>query len=53
MPYIPNTDADRAEMLAAAGFASIEEMWEKAGVKFPAPSLDGIPEGKSEFEVMS
>ena len=24
MPYIPNTDADRAEMLAAAGFASIE-----------------------------
>ncbi|MBR3507052.1 MAG: glycine dehydrogenase, partial [Lentisphaeria bacterium] len=53
MPYIPNTDADRAEMLAAAGFASVDEMWEKAGVKFPAPALDGIPEGKSEFEVMS
>ena len=53
MPYIPNTDADRREMLAAAGFASIEDMWERAGVKFPAPKLDGIPEGKSEFEVMS
>ena len=32
MPYIPNTDADRQEMLAAAGFASIEDMWQKAGV---------------------
>ena len=53
MPYIPNTDADRREMLAAAGFASIEDMWEQAGVKFSPPKLDGIPEGKSEFEVMS
>ena len=53
MPYIPNTDADRAEMLAAAGFESIGDMWARAGVNFPAPSLDGIPGGKSEFEVMS
>jgi len=53
MPYIPNTDADRREMLAAAGFASIADMWERAGVKFSPPKLDGIPEGKSEFEVMS
>ena len=53
MPYIPNTDADRGEMLAAAGFESIGDMWARAGVNFPAPSLDGIPGGKSEFEVMS
>ncbi len=52
MPYIPNTDVDRAEMLAAAGFAGIEDMWERAGVRFPRPELSGIPSGKSEQEVM-
>jgi len=51
MPYIANTDSDRAEMLRAAGFSSIDEMWEKAGVRFPAPALNGIPEGRSEYEV--
>ena len=51
MPYIANTDSDRAEMLRAAGFSSIDEMWEKAGVHFPAPALNGIPEGRSEYEV--
>ena len=51
MPYIANTDSDRAEMLRTAGFSSIGEMWEKAGVRFPYPALDGIPEGKSEYEV--
>ncbi|MBO4631968.1 MAG: aminomethyl-transferring glycine dehydrogenase subunit GcvPA [Lentisphaeria bacterium] len=52
MPYIANTDSDRAEMLRAAGFSSIGEMWEKAGVRFPAPPLTGIPEGRSEYEVL-
>lgn len=27
-------------------------MWEKAGVRFPYPALEGIPEGKSEYEVV-
>lgn len=53
MPYIPNTDADRAEMLAAAGFSDIADMWAKAGVRFPYPKLSGIPAGKSELEVMN
>ena len=52
MPYIANTDSDRAEMLRAAGFSSIGEMWEKAGVHFPYPALEGIPEGRSEYEVL-
>ena len=52
MPYIANTDSDRAEMLRAAGFSSIGEMWEKAGVKFPYPALSEIPEGHSEYEVL-
>ena len=52
MPYIANTDSDRAEMLRAAGFSSIGEMWEQAGVRFPCPPLTGIPEGRSEYEVL-
>ncbi|OQA86983.1 MAG: putative glycine dehydrogenase (decarboxylating) subunit 1 [Lentisphaerae bacterium ADurb.Bin242] len=52
MPYIANTDSDRAEMLRAAGFSGIGEMWEKAGVKFPYPALGEIPEGRSEYEVL-
>ena len=52
MPYIANTESDRAEMLKAAGFSSLEDMWEKAGVRFPYPALSGIPEGRSEYEVV-
>ena len=29
VPYIANTESDRAEMLKAAGFSSLEDMWEK------------------------
>ncbi|OGV52305.1 MAG: glycine dehydrogenase (aminomethyl-transferring) [Lentisphaerae bacterium GWF2_44_16] len=39
-------------MLRAAGFRNIDEMWEKAGISFPSPSLRNIPAGKSEYEVM-
>ncbi len=39
-------------MLRTAGFSSVEEMWEKAGIKYPRPALDSIPSGKSEYEVM-
>lgn len=52
MPYIANTDSERREMLKTAGFGSIDEMWEKAGISFPAPSLENLPGGKSEYEVM-
>lgn len=52
MPYIANTDSDRKEMLDAAGFSSIDDLWKKAGVNLPRPELN-IPEGKSEYEVMS
>ncbi len=51
MPYIPNTDSDRSEMLEAAGFSGIEEMWNAAGIKSPYPEFKNIPAGKSEYEV--
>ncbi len=51
MPYIPNTDADRQEMLETAGCRNFEELWAKAGIGDPAPSLEKMPAGKSEYEV--
>ncbi|MEI3004795.1 MAG: hypothetical protein V8T87_09255 [Victivallales bacterium] len=45
VPYIANTESDRAEMLKAAGFSSLEDMWEKAGVRFPYPALEGFRRG--------
>ena len=50
MPYIPNTESDVSEMLAAVGCKSIDELLEKAGILNKKPSLDGVPSGKSEFE---
>ena len=48
MPYIPNTDADRQEMLAAIGVASVEDLLANipAGLRLKEP-LD-LPEGLSE-----
>jgi glycine dehydrogenase subunit 1 len=51
LPYIANTDFDRQEMLGTIGCRDIDELWKKAEVTHSAPSLDNIPEGKSEFEV--
>lgn len=53
MPYIPNTDADRKEMLKEIGCSNIEELWKKAGIEEKAPSLAEIPSGMSEYEVSS
>ena len=52
MPYVANTDDDRGEMLAAVGFSSADELFAAAGLTEPPPELSGIPEGKSEYEVM-
>lgn len=53
MPYIAHTESDREEMLRAAGFESVSDMWKKAGIDFPAPALASMPEGRSEYEVTS
>jgi len=52
MPYIPNTDADRAEMLRLLGLTAVEELFE---VIPPAVRLTGelkLPSGMPESEVM-
>jgi len=50
MPYIPNSDEDRAAMLAAIGVRSVEELFEDvpAHVRFPELAL---PSALSEMEV--
>ncbi|MDD4097707.1 MAG: aminomethyl-transferring glycine dehydrogenase subunit GcvPA [Lentisphaeria bacterium] len=51
MPFIANTDAERQEMLAAIGCASMEQLWDKAAVPRPTCDFSSLPEGRSEFEV--
>ncbi|MCP3966337.1 MAG: aminomethyl-transferring glycine dehydrogenase subunit GcvPA [Lentisphaerae bacterium] len=53
MPYIANTQADREEMFKRIGCADFAEMWRQAQVTVPEPSLDKLPHGLSEFEVVS
>ena len=49
-PYIPNTDDDRAAMLAAIGVASVEELFEDIPAALRDPELR-IPPPLSEMQV--
>ena len=52
MTYVPHTDADRAEMLAAVGVDRVEDLFRDvpAACRFPALNL---PEPLSEMEIMA
>lgn len=52
MPYIANTDADRAEMFKVVGCRDFAGMWAAAQVNSPAPALEGLPNGMSEAELL-
>ncbi len=51
MPFIPHTEADVAEMLAAIGAKHIEDLFDEIPSALRAKGLDGIPPGLSEMEV--
>jgi glycine dehydrogenase subunit 1 len=51
MSYIPHTEDDRKEMLAAIGVASLEDLYQAVPDAVRFPELD-LPEGISELEVM-
>ena len=51
MSYYPHTDADRAEMLAAIGVQSVEDLFADVPARVRFPRLD-IPEPSSEMETM-
>jgi glycine dehydrogenase subunit 1 len=52
MPFIPHTEADVREMLAAIGAPSIEALFDEIPAKLRVQSLDGIPAGLNEMQVM-
>ncbi len=51
MPFIPNTEADRAAMLKVIGAKSVEELFSDipAGKRYPKL---GLPSGLSELEIL-
>jgi glycine dehydrogenase subunit 1 len=52
MPFIPHTDDDEREMLAAIGAPSIEALFDVIPANLRLQSLEGVPAGLSELEVM-
>ncbi len=50
MPYIPNTDADRAAMLAAIGVERIEDLFHDVPEEVRFPMLE-LPDPLSELEI--
>ncbi|MFN8448668.1 MAG: aminomethyl-transferring glycine dehydrogenase subunit GcvPA [Anaerolineae bacterium] len=52
MTYIPHTDIERQQMLAAIGVPTIEDLFEAVPSKYRFPALD-LPEPMSEMEVMA
>jgi glycine dehydrogenase subunit 1 len=51
MPFIPNTESDRAAMLKVIGAKSVEELFSDipAGKRYPKL---GLPSGLSELEIL-
>ena len=52
MPFIPHTEADVREMLAAIGAPDIEALFDEIPAALKVQSLAKVPEGLSEMEVV-
>jgi glycine dehydrogenase subunit 1 len=52
MPFIPHTEADVSEMLAAIGARDIEALFEEIPAELRVRSLAGVPAGLNEQQVM-
>ncbi len=50
MSYVPPTESDRQEMLAAVGIDSMEELFADIPAELRAPGLD-LPTGRSEWAI--
>src|SRR6202041_3426925 len=51
MAFIPHTEADVAEMLAAIGVASIEQLFDEIPASLRVRSLAGIPAAMNEMQI--
>jgi glycine dehydrogenase subunit 1 len=52
MPFIPHTDTDVAEMLAAIGAPDVESLFAEIPGELRVRALAGVPEGLNEQQVM-
>jgi glycine dehydrogenase subunit 1 len=52
VPFVPNTDAERAEMLRAVGASSVEELFSDIPEHLHIKGLD-LPDGISEIEALN
>ncbi|HEX9138191.1 MAG TPA: aminomethyl-transferring glycine dehydrogenase subunit GcvPA [Steroidobacteraceae bacterium] len=52
MPFIPHTDEDVAQMLAAIGAPSIETLFEEIPAQLRVASLPGVPPGCNEQQIL-
>ncbi|MFT3907404.1 MAG: aminomethyl-transferring glycine dehydrogenase subunit GcvPA [Steroidobacteraceae bacterium] len=52
MPFIPHTQSDVETMLAAIGVDSIERLFEEIPASLRVQSLEGVPEGLNEQQVL-
>ncbi|MCA1715077.1 MAG: aminomethyl-transferring glycine dehydrogenase subunit GcvPA [Gammaproteobacteria bacterium] len=52
MPFIPHTDADVRDMLAAIGAPDIEALFDEIPAALKVQALSGVPEGLSEMDVV-
>ena len=52
MPFIPHTDQDIQKMLDVIGVSSIEDLFDEIPKHLRAKSLDKVPEGLSEMDMM-
>ena len=51
MPFIPHTEEDTGEMLAAIGVPGIESLFDEIPKELLIRDLDGIPDALSEMEI--
>ncbi len=51
MPFIPHTEQDVEEMLAAIGVAGIDDLFDEIPSALRCGKLEAIPSGLSEMEV--
>ena len=51
MPFIPHTEKDTREMLAAIGADSIEDLFDEIPAALRIDHLQGVPEALTEMEV--
>ena len=51
MPFIPHTEDDTREMLAAIGASSIDDLFDEIPKELLIETLDGVPDALTEMEI--